>query len=116
MGASKLPRGTKVDGVFFTEAPELPGMQIIGPIQWSAAGQNQDLRYVKTGLATAAIEIGANAVVEYVYGQRGRSWHQSFGGFDGEQWYGSGIAVKINPALVKAVPDKPSGKLQWKGA
>ena len=63
MAAAKLPRGTKVDGVFFTEAAELEGMQVIGPIEWSAAGQNQDLRYVKAGLAAAAIEIGANAVV-----------------------------------------------------
>jgi hypothetical protein len=38
------------------------------------------------------------------------------GGVDGEKWYGSGVAVKINPALVKAVPDKASGRLQWKGA
>ena len=116
MAAAKLPRGTKVDGVFFTEAAELEGMQIIGPIEWSAAGQNQDLRYVKAGLAAAAIEIGANAVVEYKYGQRGRSWLGSLGGVDGEKWYGSGVAVKINPGLVKAVPDKASGKLQWKGA
>ena len=116
MAATKLPRGTKVDGIFFTEAAELEGMQVIGPIEWSAAGQNQDLRYVKAGLAEAAIKIGANAVVEYKYGQRGRSWLGSLGGVDGEKWYGSGIAVRVNAALLKDIPNKQSGKLQWRGA
>jgi hypothetical protein len=116
VAATKLPRGTKVDGIFFTEASELNGMQVIGPIEWSAVGQNQDLRYVKAGLAAAAKKLGANAVVEYKYGQRGRGWFGSLGGVDGEKWYGSGLAVKIDPALVKAIPDKASGKLQWKGA
>lgn len=112
----KLPRGTKVDGIFFTEADDLDGMKVIGPIEWSAAGQNQDLRYVKAGLAAAAKDLGANAVVRYQYGQRGRSWLGSLGGVDGEKWYGNGIAVRVDPSLLEDVPDKNSGPLQWRGA
>jgi len=110
----ELPRGSKMDGVFLTEALSLPDQKVVGEVSWSATGQNQDLRYVKAGLAKRALELGANAIVKFEYGQGGA--FKVLGGIrDMEKWYGRGIAVKVSPALLRDVPDRTSEKLEWKG-
>jgi hypothetical protein len=110
----ELPRGSKMDGVFLTEALSILDQKVVGPVSWDATGQNQDLRYVKAGLAKAARELGANAIVKFEYGQRGKTG--IFGGLiDAEKWFGSGIAVKVSPSLLSEVPDRSSETLTWKG-
>ena len=110
----ELTRGSKMDGVFITEALSILDQKVVGPVSWDATGQNQDLRYVKAGLAKAARELGANAIVKFEYGQRGKT--NIFGGLiDAEKWFGSGIAVKVSPSLLSEVPDRSSEKLTWKG-
>jgi hypothetical protein len=113
--ARNHPFGTKTDGVFFTEASELAGQRVIGEVSWKAAGQNQDLRYVKAELAKKVRDMGGNALVRFEYGQRGRHWLGSVGIVDSENWFGSGVAVAIDPELVDDVPDRASGILPWKG-
>ncbi len=114
MSESNLPRGTKMDGVFLTEAPALLNQQVLGPVSWEATGQNQDLRYVKAGLAKAARDLGANAIVNFEYGQKAKLGF--FEGFrDNEKWFGKGVAVKVAPALVEDVPNRESTGLTWKG-
>lgn len=109
-----MPRGSKMDGVFLTEAPSLPDQKVVGPVTWDATGQNQDLRYVKAGLAKAARDLGANAIVKFEYGQRGSTG--ILGGLrDGEKWFGSGIAVKVSSSLLHGVSDRTSDNLTWKG-
>lgn len=110
----ELPRGSMMDGVFITEALSLLDQKVVGPVSWDATGQNQDLRYVKAGLAKAARELGANAIVKFEYGQRGTTG--IFGGLiDAEKWFGRGVAVKIAPALLAGIPDRSSENLTWKG-
>ncbi|MFM8279933.1 MAG: hypothetical protein ACKN9R_06270 [Candidatus Limnocylindrus sp.] len=100
--------------MFITEALSILDQKVVGPVSWDATGQNQDLRYVKAGLAKAARELGANAIVKFEYGQRGKT--NIFGGLiDAEKWFGSGIAVKVSPSLLSEVPDRSSEKLTWKG-
>ena len=58
--------------------------------------------------------MGANAIVKFEYGQRGKTG--IFGGLiDAEKWFGSGIAVKVSPSLLSEVPDRSSENLTWKG-
>lgn len=113
--AGEHPFGTMTDGVFFTEAKALAGQEVVGDVAWQASGQNQDLRYVKAQLAKKVREMGANALVQFAYGQRGRHWLNSGGLVDSENWYGAGVAVTIDRELVDDVPDRPSGILPWKG-
>jgi hypothetical protein len=113
--ANTHPFGTKTDGVFFTEASNLDGQRVIGEVSWKASGQNQDLRYVKAQLAKRVRDKGGNALIKFTYGQKGRSWFNSGGLVDSENWYGAGIAVTIDLADVDDVPDRASGILPWKG-
>ncbi len=115
MMAGPHPFGTKTDGVFFTEATEMPQQKVLGRVSWKASGQNQDLRYVKAQLAMRVRDAGGNALVQFEYGQKGRNWLGSVGLVDSENWYGSGVAVSIDLELVDDVPDRASGILPWKG-
>jgi hypothetical protein len=113
--ADMHPFGTKTDGVFFTEATELAGQRVVGDVSWQASGQNQDLRYVKAQLAKKVRDMGGNALVQFTYGQRGRSWFNSGGLVDSENWYGAGMAISMDLKVVDDVPERASGILPWKG-
>jgi N-glycosylase/DNA lyase len=86
-------RGSEADGVFFTETAAIEGARVLGEVEVKIGGQNKDIRDIKRELAKRVIAKGGNALVAFRYGQQGNSWWQSFGLFDSEHWYGSGIAV-----------------------
>jgi hypothetical protein len=87
--------GSELDGVFFTEASSIDGARDLGEVKVKVGGQNKDIRAVKAELAKKVRGLNGNALVAFKYGQRGNSWWQSFGVFDSEHWYGSGVAVAI---------------------
>ena len=88
-------RGSEADGVFFTEALAIDGARVLREVEVKIGGQNKDIRDIKRELAKKVVATGGNALVAFKYGQRGNSWWQSFGVFDSEHWYGSGVAVAI---------------------
>jgi len=89
--------GNELDGVFFTEAPAIDGARDLGEVRAKVGGQNKDIRAVKAELAKKVRGLNGNALVAFQYGQRGNSWFDSLGWFDGEHWYGSGRAVMAPP-------------------
>ena len=83
-------RGTYHDGVFFTEA-EAPGARIEAkPVTAKIPGQNANLTQLKSLLAREVSRRGGNALVGFVYGQKGNLL-----GWDASAWRGSGFVAKL---------------------
>lgn len=63
--------------------------------------QLQNLNDVKKQLSEKAKKLGANAIINFKYGQKSTTWWRSFilAFDDNVNWYGSGIAVKLNDEL-----------------
>lgn len=90
--------GSELDGVFFTEASSVDGARDLGEVKIEIAGQNKDIREVKTELAKKVRTLGGNALVGFAYGQKSNPWYRSITGlFDAEHWHGSGRAVLAPP-------------------
>ena len=90
--------GSELDGVFFTEAPSIEGARNLGEVKVEIAGQNKDIREVKTELAKKVLALRGNALVGFAYGQKSNPWYRSITGlFDAEHWHGSGRAVLAPP-------------------
>lgn len=90
-------RGTDHDGIFFTEQ-EIRGPLSHGHISVEVSRQNANLFEVKKRLAAEARARGANAVMNFSYGQRAHSWWSQLFTFrwDSESWYGEGDAVSVS--------------------
>lgn len=69
--------------------------------------QLQNLDNVKEQLAKKAIELGANAVINFKYGQKNTSWFRSMllAFDDNVNWFGTGEAVLINDDLYRDIID-----------
>jgi hypothetical protein len=88
-------KGTEKDGVFFSEsAPS--NLNVIKHIKVELARQNANLSDLKVKLAQQAKGAGANAIVNFRYGQQSHKWwqHLTFR-WDTESWQGEGDAVKL---------------------
>ena len=58
------------------------------------SAQLQSLNHVKEKMAENAKEQGANAIIEFEYGQKTPGFWSSYG--DNVNWYGKGIAVILS--------------------
>ena len=70
--------------------------------------QSRGLNNVKEQLAHKAKILGANAVVDFKYGQKSSGWFKSilFASDDDVAWYGEGYAAIISPEKYNEICDK----------
>lgn len=89
-------KGTIYDDVFFTER-SITGIAPIKRIHVEISRQNSNLLEVKSQMAREAKSIGANAVMNFKYGQKKHNTWELLLSFkwDTESWHGEGDAVKI---------------------
>jgi len=83
---------TVFSGIVFVEGkhPEATPIQRIDVSIGGFSAQLKSLDDVKAKMVEVAHQIGANAVVEFKYGQKSSWWSG-----DTVKWYGSGIAAKL---------------------
>lgn len=85
----------------FVEGNE-PDAKIVGSVEYTKDGfynqQLKDLNAVKDQLAQKAWAMGANAIMNFTYGQKSTSWFRSMilALDDNVNWYGSGTAIVIS--------------------
>ncbi len=87
---------TVLNGVIFIEGT-YPASKNIQRIETSITGFSAQLRSltdVKIKMAAIAEQVGANAIIEFEYGQKSPSFWGAFG--DNVNWYGKGIAVLLS--------------------
>ncbi len=90
------------NGMIFIEGDE-PGARRIGPVEYKKTSfynqQLKDLDAVKDQLAEKAAAMGANAVINFKYGQKSTTFLRSLvlKYDDNVNWYGTGTAVIISP-------------------
>lgn len=83
---------TIFSGIIFVEGkhPEATAIQKIEVSIGGFSAQLKSLNDVKAKLAESARQLGANAVIEFKYGQKSSWWSG-----DSVKWYGSGVAAKL---------------------
>ena len=89
------PAGLEHDGVLFSEAPfDRPTVR---HIRVEISRQNSNLTEVKSKMASDAKSAGANAIVQFTYGQVAHPWWKQFLSFkwDSESWFGEGDAIVV---------------------
>lgn len=92
------------DGIIFVEG-SLDSAHKIGRIEYSKGSfynqQLKNLSDIKRQLADKAKSMGANAIIEFTYGQKSTSWFKAtlLSLDDNINWYANGIAVRIDNAL-----------------
>lgn len=90
------------NGVYFVEgAPE--GVRRIAPVSTRIDGvfvnaQLKSLDDIKVVMAREARRKGGNAVVDFKYGQKQRSFWESLFSLDDVRWEASGTVAVIDPA------------------
>ena len=86
--------GSYQDGIFFTE--ENVNVPTVKQIAVHKNRQNITLTDIKHMMAQEAVAFGANAVVNFTYGQREHKWWQhGLIKWDSQSWFGEGRAVVI---------------------
>ena len=87
-------RGNFHDGIFFSEQSASVGT--MKQIAVKKNRQNFSLTQIKDMMAKEARAVGANAIVDFRYGQRSHKWYQQIAiKWDTESWYGEGRAVNL---------------------
>ena len=87
-------------GIIFVEGEEASA-RVLGKVEYKKSfsfnAQSRTLDNVKDQLVDKAIAMGANAVVNFQYGQKTSGWFKSslFQLDDNVKWYGSGMAAII---------------------
>lgn len=61
--------------------------------------QLKSLDHVKDELVQQVSPLGANAVVQFTYGQKSASFWQSLLSLDDVHWYGAGKAARLRPEV-----------------
>lgn len=82
-------------GIFFSE--QSSGATTLKQIAVKKNRQNFTLVQIKDMMAVDAKAVGANAIVDFRYGQRSHKWYQlAFQiKWDTEAWFGEGRAVSL---------------------
>lgn len=99
------------EGIFFVEG-ECEYIESKGKVEYKKDSfynqQIKNLDMVKHQLADKAKRLGANAVINFIYGQKSTSALKSFllGYDDNVNWYGSGEAVILSDEKIKEISDK----------
>ena len=87
-------KGNFHQGVFFSE--QSCSASTLAPIRISKNGQNFTLETIKNLMAAQAKAVGANAIVEFRYGQKSHKWYQQLQlKWDNMEWFGEGKAVSL---------------------
>jgi hypothetical protein len=87
-------RGNHHNGIFFSE--QASSHPTVRTISVKKNRQNFTLAQIKDLMAAEAVSAGANAIVEFKYGQRSHKWYQHLLiKWDTESWYGEGRAVVL---------------------
>jgi hypothetical protein len=85
--------GTLQDGVFFTEGT-IDGVTTVKRVKVEISRQNANLTQVKARMAQQAQKAGADAIMNFRYGQRKHAtWKLLLPKWDTESWYGEREAV-----------------------
>jgi hypothetical protein len=87
--------GVEHNGIIFCEVNV--SAPVVRRISVEISRQNSNLSAVKTKMAAEAAHAGANAIVNFRYGQRAHPWWKQFLSFkwDSESWFGDGDAIHI---------------------
>ncbi len=92
---------TVFDGIIFVEGME-PGAALLGQVKadlsFRLGSQLKNLNDVKRDLAMKARSMGANAVLNFTYGQKSR-WLA----IDDVAFYGEGVAAILSDQLVQDI-------------
>ena len=90
-------KGTEKLDIFFTEAESSNG-EYIRKINIEISMQNANLSLLKEKMAKQAKNAGANAIVNFKYGQKSHKWWEKVFTFkwDTESWYAEGDAVLLS--------------------
>mgnify|MGYP006919744223 CR=1 FL=1 len=87
-------KGNFHSGIFFSE--QSCSASTLRPIAAKKNRQNFTLTQIKDMMAAEARAAGANAIVDFRYGQRAHKWYQhSLIKWDSEAWFGEGRAVTL---------------------
>ena len=87
-------KGNFHNGIFFSE--QSCGAQTVRAISATKNRQNFTLTQIKDMMVNEARSVGANAIVDFRYGQRAHKWYQLSGlKWDTEAWFGEGRAVNL---------------------
>jgi len=92
------------DGVYFVEG-DVPGARRQGPIDtkhdgWFSQSQLKSLDTLKAAIAAQVRSMGANAVVDFRYGQKNSFW-RSLMSIDDVWWYASGIVATVDKSALQ---------------
>jgi hypothetical protein len=87
-------KGNFHTGIFFSEQP--CSAASLKQISAKKNRQNFTLTQIKDMMAAEAKAIGANAIVDFRYGQKSHKWYQqTLIKWDSEAWFGEGRAVNL---------------------
>ena len=90
--------GTETDGIFFTEK-EIGHAKQVKHISVEISRQNANLFQLKKRMAGEAQRVGANAIMNFRYGQRAHRGLKLLAlKWDTESWHGEGEAVNAADA------------------
>ena len=85
-------KGNTYSDIFFSEQ-NIDNMRVLKHIHVKISRQNSNLLEIKDRMVKEALSVGANAIVNFKYGQRK---HKVFSlQWDSESWHGEGDAVVI---------------------
>lgn len=99
------------DGILFVEGFE-ENIQVLGPVEYkkdlSFNQQLKNLDDVKRQLVEAAKNMGANAIINFEYGQKTIGFWKSivFSRDDNVNWYAKGLAVIIDSSRMEEIIEK----------
>ena len=82
-------KGTELNGIFFTEGEISQGI-VVSDAFAKSDQQNISIEKLKEKLANQAISLGANAVDNWKYVQKGTVWS-----FSSTQWQMTGRFIKV---------------------
>ena len=87
-------KGNFHNGIFFSE--QSCGAQTLITISVKKNRQNFSVTQIKDMMVVEAKSAGANAIVDFKYGQKAHKWYQQIGlKWDTEAWFGEGRAVNL---------------------
>ena len=81
-------RGNYVDGIFFTESAITDAHTVCGQVKSDKNRINANLGIIKAMLAEKAKKLGADAIINFKYGQKSSFLSET-------KWFGEGIAIKL---------------------
>ncbi len=84
-------QGNYLDGIFFTESEIKEEHEVIKWLKVDSLLMNANLRSVKNKLASEAKRLGADAIMNFKYGQK----RTLLSIWDDTKWYGEGVLVRL---------------------